>query len=51
MAYVRGPGIAPGDRGVRSPFGVVPTVIDLLGEAVPQHLSGTSLLAAPQTGY
>jgi len=26
-------------------------VIDLLGEAVPQDLSGTSLLAAPQTGY
>lgn len=50
MAYLRGPRIVPGDRGVRSSFDVAPTVIDLLGEEVPRGLSGTSLLAEP-TGY
>jgi arylsulfatase A-like enzyme len=46
MAYVRGAGIVPGDRGVRSSFDVVPTLFDLLGEPAPKGLSGTSLLAA-----
>jgi hypothetical protein len=45
MAYLRGPRIAPGDRGVRSSFDVAPTVVDLLGEAMPPGTSGTSLLA------
>jgi predicted AlkP superfamily phosphohydrolase/phosphomutase len=46
MALVRAPGVAPGPRGVRSTFDVVPTLIGLLGEAVPAGLSGRSLLAA-----
>jgi hypothetical protein len=45
MAYLRGPDIAAGDRGVRSSFDVAPTVIGLLGEPVPHGTSGTSLLA------
>jgi predicted AlkP superfamily phosphohydrolase/phosphomutase len=48
MAYIYNGGISAGDRGVRSSFDVVPTLIDLLGEPVPRELSGTSLLAAPQ---
>jgi hypothetical protein len=44
MAYVSGDGIAPGDRGTRSSFDVVPTLIDLLGERRPSGLSGASLL-------
>jgi len=44
MAYVSGEGVAPGDFGVRSSFDVVPTIIDLLGEALPPGLSGCSLL-------
>lgn len=45
MAYVSGEGITAGDFGVKSSFDVVPTLIDLLGEAVPPGLSGHSLLA------
>jgi hypothetical protein len=45
MAYVRDPQIAPGDRGVRSAFDVAPTLVALLGEAMPPGTSGTSLLA------
>jgi hypothetical protein len=45
MAYVRDPQIAPGDRGVRSAFDVAPTLVDLLGEAMPPGTSGTSLIA------
>ena len=44
MAYLHGPGIAAGDRGVRSSFDVVPTLFDLLGRSLPGGLSGTSLL-------
>jgi predicted AlkP superfamily phosphohydrolase/phosphomutase len=44
MAYVAGEGITPGDRGVRSSFDVAPTIVELLGEATPRDLSGTSLL-------
>lgn len=44
MAYLSGCGIAPGDHGLRSSFDVVPTVIELLGEARPAHISGASLL-------
>jgi predicted AlkP superfamily phosphohydrolase/phosphomutase len=45
VAYVAGDGIAPGDFGVRSSFDVVPTFFDLLGEAPPAGLSGSSLFA------
>src|SRR6185503_10280420 len=43
IAYLAGTGIAPGDYGVHSAFDVVPTVIDLLGEAKPDAISGASL--------
>ncbi len=46
MAYLCGNGLGPGDYGVRSAFDVVPTVIDLLGEAKPAEISGASLLPA-----
>lgn len=42
IAYVAAPGLEPG--GVRSTFDVVPTVMRLLGDHPPAHLSGTSLL-------
>jgi predicted AlkP superfamily phosphohydrolase/phosphomutase len=44
MAYVAAPGLEPGDRGVRSAFDVVPTVVHLLGDQPPAHISGRSLL-------
>lgn len=43
-AWISGPGIPPLDLGMASAFDIVPTVIDLLGEAVPPGLSGRSLL-------
>jgi hypothetical protein len=46
MAYLYNAGIEAGDRGVRSSFDVVPTVVDLLGEPVPPGLSGACLLKA-----
>ncbi len=46
VAYCSGPGIAAGDRGARSTFDVVPTLIELVGASPPPGLSGTSLLAA-----
>ncbi len=47
MAFLAGCGLAPGDYGLRSAFDVVPTVIALLGEAKPAHISGASLVPAP----
>jgi hypothetical protein len=44
MAYVCNTEMAAGDRGVRSSFDVVPTLVELLGEPVPPGLSGASLL-------
>jgi hypothetical protein len=44
MAYIAGPGIEPGDRGVRSAFDVVPTLVSRLGARSPAHISGKSLL-------
>ncbi len=44
MAYVAAPGLEPGDRGVRSAFDVVPTLVKLLGDQTPAHLSGKSLV-------
>lgn len=43
MAYFSDANQPPGDRGVRSSFDVVPTLIDLLGEPLPEGLSGKSL--------
>jgi predicted AlkP superfamily phosphohydrolase/phosphomutase len=47
MAYVVAPGVEPGDRGVRSAFDVVPTMVRLLGNQPPAHLSVKSLLSTP----
>ena len=44
MAYVMAPGLDPGDRGVRSAFDVVPTIVELLGDRPPAYMSGKSLL-------
>jgi hypothetical protein len=44
FAYVRAPGLEAADRGVRSSFDVVPTVINLLGKRPSDHLSGRGLL-------
>ena len=44
MAYLSNAGLQTGDMGVRSSFDVVPTLIELLGERLPEGLSGTSLL-------
>jgi predicted AlkP superfamily phosphohydrolase/phosphomutase len=44
MAYVSSVKLEAGDKGVRSSFDVVPTLIELLGEPLPEGLSGASLL-------
>ena len=44
IAYVARPDLEPGDRGLRSSFDVVPTVIRMLAAEPPARLSGTSLL-------
>jgi predicted AlkP superfamily phosphohydrolase/phosphomutase len=44
MAYVAAPGVAPGDRGVRSAFDVVPTLAGLLGDRPRSPISGRTLL-------
>ena len=46
MAYILNNGLLTGDRGVRSSFDIAPTVIDLVGEAAPLGLSGTSMLTS-----
>ena len=43
-AYLVAQGVEPGDRGVRSAFDVVPTLVSLLGDQPPAHLSGKSLV-------
>jgi hypothetical protein len=44
MAYVGNAGLEAGEWGVRSSFDVVPTLIELMGEPLPEGLSGASLL-------
>ena len=44
MAYLAGDGIKAGEFGVRESYDVVPTLFKLLGESVPEELSGRSLL-------
>jgi hypothetical protein len=46
MAYIRAEDALTGDRGVRSSFDVVPTIIDLLRQPQPRAVCGTSLLSA-----
>jgi hypothetical protein len=45
MAYIAAPGVEAGDRGVRSAFDVVPTIVQLLGSKLSTRISGTSLLS------
>jgi len=40
--WLAGPGIAPGDRGARSAFDLVPTIVELIGEEPAPALSGES---------
>jgi hypothetical protein len=44
VAWIAAPGVAAGERGVRSTFDVAPTIGALLGRAWPKGLSGRSLL-------
>ena len=44
VAYLAAPGVAPGDRGVRSSFDVVPTIVELLGAKPSTPVTGKSLL-------
>ena len=44
LAYVAAPGVEAGDRGVRSSFDAMPTVVKLLGRRPPARMSGASLL-------
>jgi predicted AlkP superfamily phosphohydrolase/phosphomutase len=50
IAYVAAENIPVGRHGSRSSFDVVPTLIELLGEAVPDHLSGESFLSMLRAG-
>jgi predicted AlkP superfamily phosphohydrolase/phosphomutase len=47
IAYLAAPGLEPGERGVRSSFDVVPTIVQLLGAEPTTRLAGKSLLSAP----
>jgi predicted AlkP superfamily phosphohydrolase/phosphomutase len=44
VAYLRAAGVAAGDRGIRSAFDVVPTLVELTGCRPDRPLSGESLL-------
>jgi hypothetical protein len=44
VAYVKAPGLEATDRGVRSAFDVVPTLVSLLGKQPSGRLSGSPLL-------
>jgi predicted AlkP superfamily phosphohydrolase/phosphomutase len=50
MAYVRAADRPAGDRGTRSSFDVVPTIIDLMGQAPLRSVSGTSLFSEVSCG-
>jgi len=50
VAYVAGEGISVGRHGSRSSFDVVPTLIEMLEEAVPTHLTGESFLPLLRAG-
>jgi predicted AlkP superfamily phosphohydrolase/phosphomutase len=44
VAYLAAPGVAPGDRSVRSSFDIVPTIVELLGAKPSTPITGKSLL-------
>ncbi len=47
IAYLAGPGLEPGERGVHSSSDVAPTIVQLLGAEPPIRLAGKTLLSAP----
>jgi predicted AlkP superfamily phosphohydrolase/phosphomutase len=47
VAYLAVPGLEPGERGVRSSFDVVPTIVQLLGAEPVTRPTGRSLLSVP----
>lgn len=44
MAYIESADLPVGDHGVQDSFAIVPTIIEMLGEKRPKHISGESLL-------
>jgi predicted AlkP superfamily phosphohydrolase/phosphomutase len=46
VCYIRSDRNAAGDGGVRSSFDVAPTILEMLGQPVPNNISGRSLLAS-----
>ena len=46
MAYIAAPDLEAGQRGIRSSFDVVPTLVNLLGCRPIAGMSGNSLLEA-----
>lgn len=46
VAWLVGPGIAPGDMGTRSAFDLVPTIVELVGGEASARLSGESFRRA-----
>lgn len=51
FAWFRHARFEPGDRGVATPFDIGPTLLDMIGVAIPDHFDGRSLLStAPHDG-
>jgi predicted AlkP superfamily phosphohydrolase/phosphomutase len=50
MAYIRTDDCPAGDRGIRSTFDLVPTIVDLMGQAPLRSVSGTSLFSKVSAG-
>ena len=50
VAYFAGEGIPVSRHASRSSFDVVPTLIEMLGETVPAHLTGESFLSVLSAG-
>jgi predicted AlkP superfamily phosphohydrolase/phosphomutase len=47
IAYLAAPGLEPGERGMRSSFDIIPTIMQLLGAEPTTRLAGKSLLSDP----
>ena len=47
IAYLAAPGLEPGERGMRSSFDIIPTIMQLLGTEPTTRLAGKSLLSDP----
>jgi len=46
VCYIKCHGTVPGDQGVRSSFDVAPTILQMLGQPIPNNVSGCSLLTS-----